>query len=98
MLPKYFKNLHLIVTEITGKPQIVSLKPYKGIFKKYGIDIPKEEWISAMMTYYSSGQFKNTRQMLISTDYTFLIGGNVGTKENLIKALKSCIKELEERD
>lgn len=99
--PKYMKNLHICISSITGTPRIVNIdldkiekKPYI-ITEKYK-DIPKDEWDSALINYFSCFE-PNQRQFAVGkTGWSFFIGGNCETPESLITCLKGCIREVEE--
>lgn len=95
MLPKYFKNLHLLTSAITGRPRIVNIDLEKTNKSDKYIDVPKDEWESAMLNYF--GAFpENSRQLLVLDNFTTVIGANVSSKEELIKMLEGVIKEVKE--
>ncbi len=93
MIPKYFKNLHLMISTITGTPRIVNIDTNKTNFSEKYKDIPKEEWESAIIQYFN--HFKNgTRQLYVIEDWSFFIGGKAKNKEQLIKILENILKEV----
>lgn len=98
-MPKYMKNLHILVSGIMGTPRIVSVNLEKVkdkqcfMSEKYK-DIPQDEWDAALMAYFSHFGM-NQRQLAVSKDgWAFFIGGNFDTADNLIKCLKNCIEEI----
>ena len=84
MIPKYFKNLHLMTSAITGTPRIVNIDTNKTNFSEKYKDIPKEEWESALIQYFNSFQ-DGTRQLYVIDNWSFFLGGNANSKEQLIK-------------
>lgn len=93
-LPKYFDNLHVGISAITGEPRIYSLKdPKKGKTDKYK-NIPKEEWESAVVGWFSLFK-EDTTFIQITQDWAYCIGGNMSCKENLIKHLRDIADTLE---
>ena len=95
MLPKYFKNLHLMVSAITGTPRIVSIDRSKTSMSDKYKDIPKEEWECALISYFNMFQ-EDTRQLYVLDNWSFVLGGNPKDKETLIEMLEGAIKEVKE--
>lgn len=93
MIPKYFKNLHLMISAITGTPRIVNIDLNKTNLSEKYKDISKEEWESALIRYFNSFQ-EGTRQLYVIDNWSFFLGGNANSKEQLIKILESVIKEV----
>lgn len=93
MLPKYFNNLHLMVSAITGTPRIVSIDTNKTNMSDKYKDIPKEEWESALISYFNSFK-EDTRQLYVLDNWSFFLGGNPKDKETLIKMLEEVIAEV----
>ena len=94
MLPKYFKNLHLLISEITGTPRIVNIDLNKTNFSDKYVDIPKEEWKRAIVGSFS--HFKEGERLLyIANNWEFFLGGNPKDKKHLIKILENAIKEVQ---
>ena len=94
------KDLHIAISAITGTPRIVKFrkKSSEGAMFTYTdkyIDIPQEEWDTALIHYFDS--FKpNTRQFaVLDNDWSFFLGGHFDTAESLIQCLKECIAEVE---
>lgn len=99
-LPKYFKNLHLAVSTITGTPRIVSIDFSKTDRSDKFIDIPKEEFESCILNHYDHLP-ENSRHLMIMKNWTGFLGFNTTSKENLIKCLEEAIEEvkaLEDKD
>lgn len=99
MLPKYFKNLHLMISVITGTPRIVSIDTENSqlsdkiqLSDKY-IDIPKEEWEGSLIHYFDSFQ-EGKRQLLVIDNWSFFLGGNATSREHLIRMLEDAIEEV----
>ena len=96
-LPKYFKNLHLEVSAITGSPRIVNTKQLGTPTDKY-INIPQTEWESAILNWAGNLDKGYTQ---ITKDGNFVIAGKVDDDRpvpNLIKSLQNLIRILlEER-
>lgn len=93
MLPKYFKNLHLTISAITGTPRIVNIDLNKTNLSEKYKDIPKEEWESALIQYFNSFQ-DGTSQLYVIDNWSFFLGGNANSKEQLIKILEDVLKEV----
>lgn len=93
MIPKYFKDLHLMISAITGTPRIVNIDLNKTNLSEKYKDIPKEEWESALIQYFNSFQ-DGTRQLYVIDNWSFFLGGNANSKEQLIKILENVIKEV----
>lgn len=93
MLPKYFKNLHLMISAITGTPRIVSINPEKTQLSDKYIDIPKEEWEGSLIHYFDSFQ-EGKRQLLVIDNWSFFLGGNATSREHLIRMLEDAIEEV----
>lgn len=96
-MPK-LENLHLLISSITGTPRIVNanLTNKDIIFANSYKDIPKEEWDSALINYYSHFDL-NTRQFIVAqNDWTFVIGGKFDDPDKAIQCLENCIKEIKE--
>ena len=93
MIPKYFKDLHLMISAITGTPRIVNIDLNKTNLSEKYKDIPKEEWESAIIQYFN--HFKEgSRQLYVIDNWSFFIGGKAKNKEQLIKILENVIKEV----
>ena len=52
MLPKYFENLKLAVSAITGQPRIVKINPKNPDRSDKYIDIPHDEFKNIMLNYF----------------------------------------------
>lgn len=50
--PKFFENLHVGISSITGQPRIFLSKKEKPSFCDKYKDIPEKEWISAVLNYF----------------------------------------------
>lgn len=95
MLPKYFKNLHLAISEINGTPRIVNIDFDKTNRSDKYKDIDLKEWESAILNWFSHfGIGKSFVQVL--TDYTFCVGGKAADKQSLINGLRELADKLEE--
>ena len=95
MLPKYFKNLHILISCITGTPRIVNIDLEKTNCSDKYKDISKEEWESAMINYFSYFD-NNMRQLMITEDWAFYVGGKAENKDQLIKLLEGTIAEIKD--
>lgn len=93
MLPKYFKNLHLMISAITGTPRIVNIDLDKTNLSDKYKDIPKEEWESALVQYFNTFQ-EGMRQLYVIDNWSFFLGGNATSKEQLIDILEKAIEEV----
>lgn len=93
MLPKYFKNLHLMISAITGTPRIVSINPEKTQLSDKYIDIPKEEWEGSLINYFDSFQ-EGRSQLQVVNSWSFFFGGNATSREELIWMLEQAIEEV----
>ena len=93
MLPKYFENLHLAISAITGKPRICSVKDNNWVTDKYK-NIPDKEWESCIMNWFHYFQEGKSFVQVLS-DYTFCVGGKAYNKRSLIEGLRKCADELE---
>lgn len=93
MIPKYFKNLHILISGITGTPRIVNIDLEKTNYSDKYKDISKEEWESAMINYFSYFD-NNKRQLMVTKDWAFFIGGKAENKDQLIKLLEGTIAEI----
>ena len=92
LLPKYFDNLHVGISAITGEPRIFSSKDLRKS-DKYKV-IPKDEWENAVVGWFS--MFKeDTTFIQVTQDWAYCIGGNMSCKENLIKHLRDIADTLE---
>jgi hypothetical protein len=97
--PKYMNNLHVTVSAITGTPRIVKIKEHDQrknyVITENYIDIPKNEWDSALIQYFRAFDI-NVRQLVVGkSDWSFFAGGHFETPEKLIQCLKGCISEIE---
>lgn len=92
-LPKYFDNLHLTVSSITGVPRIVNIDFEKTNFSDKYKDIPKDEFESTLIQYFDHFQ-KGSRQLIVNDNWTTVIGINADSKEQLIKILENVIEEV----
>ena len=90
-IPAYFKNLHLGVAAITGKPRIMSIKPNEDSTDKY-INIPDEEWHNAILSWANHLEHGYVQ---VLDDYTFCIAGKATSKRHLIQGIKKLADELE---
>ncbi len=95
MIPKYFKNLHICISAIAGIPRIVNIDFNKTNLSGKYKDIPKDEWESALLSYFSYF-IENQSQMIVGENWNFFIGGNAKNKEDLIKILQNRIQEIKE--
>lgn len=91
MLPRYFNDLHVAVSAITGVPRIVSCKEDSLSTDKYK-DISEDEWESVLLNFFDF--FKDRIYFKMLKSGGFVIGGNKAPKE-LAKDLKRIAKELE---
>lgn len=92
-LPKYFKNLHLAVSTITGTPRIVSIDFSKTNATDKYIDVPKEEFENCLINHYKLMP-ENTRHLMVTENWTTVCGINATSKENLIKCLEAILEEV----
>lgn len=90
-LPKYFNNLNIAVSVITGKPRIVSIKPddKSNTTDKYK-NIDERTWVNCILLWLQH----RTLGCTILDDYTVLIGGKVKDKKDLIKCLENIIDSV----
>lgn len=94
-LPKYFENLTIGISTITGQPRIISVKqdekdkPIKNTDKYKDID--GKTWHDCIMLYFQ----KQNPTFEILDDFTFLIAGKVENKEQLLKVLKGLTEHIE---
>ena len=94
-LPNYFKDLHLEIAAITGSPRIAKRKldengfPFSDTY----MNIPKEEWESAILNWANHLEHGYVQ---VLKDFTFCIAGKAKDKRNLIMGLRSLADELEE--
>lgn len=91
-LPKYFENLTLGIGAISGDARIVSVNkknPNKPTDKYKSID--DETWFNCLLNFchLRKQPFYN-----VLTDFTFLIGGKLENKEELIKFLEGIVEQL----
>lgn len=93
MLPKYFNDLHVSVSAITGTPRIVSCKLGAKSTDKYK-DIELNEWHSAILNWFSFFK-ESTSFVQVLKDYTFCIGGKAKDKAQLVKALRDLADTFE---
>ena len=92
-LPKYFDNLHIGISAITGEPRIVSIKEGKNCSDKYKV-IPDEEWKSCIVGWFS--MFKPQNSFIqITKDWGYCIGGKALNKKHLIQVLRELADSLE---
>ena len=94
-LPKYFKNLHLCTSVITGVPRIVNIDFSKSTTSEKYIDVPKEEFESCLLNHYDHLP-ENTRHLMILDNWTAFVGVNAKSKEDLIKCLEGVIEEVKQ--
>lgn len=95
MLPKYFKNLHLCISVIEGKPRIVNIDFTKTNMTDKYKDIPLDEWESALLGYFAHFDDGTSQLMIGGDNWEFFLGGNFSSKEELIKCLKGRIEDIE---
>lgn len=94
-LPNYFKDLHLEIAAITGSPRIAKRKldengfPFSDTY----MNIPKEEWESAVLNWANHLEHGYVQ---VLTDYTFCIAGKAQDKRSFIMGLRKLADELEE--
>lgn len=94
-LPKYFKNLHIAISAITGIPRIVNIDFSKTNFSDKYKNIPLDEWESCLLGYFAHFKENQSQMMIGGDNWEFFIGGNAKTKEDLIKILQERIKEIQ---
>ena len=95
MRPKYFDNLHVAISAITGQSRIAYIDPKKPNQSDKYIDIPEDEWFNTIMSWID--MLPEGKVLLsVHKGYSFLLGGNLSSKEELIKALKSTLVKLEQ--
>lgn len=92
-LPKYFKNLHLTTSAITGTPRIVNIDFSKTNLSDKYIDVPKEEFEGTLIGYFQSFP-ENSRQLIVTDKWTTVAGINASSKADLIKILEGIIEEV----
>ena len=95
-LPKYFKNLHLSISAITGTPRIVNIDSSKTNYSDKYKNIPIDEWEGSLLDYFSHFKENQSQMMIGGDNWEFFIGGNAKTKEDLIEILQERIKEIQE--
>ena len=90
-LPKYFNNLDIAVSAITGKPRIVSVKfENKSCATDKYKNINEQTWINCILLWLQHRPLGCT----VLEDYTVLIGGKTKNKEDLIKCLENIIDSV----
>ena len=94
-LPKYFKNLHVSISAITGTPRIVNIDFSKTNCSDKYKDIPIDEWESCLLGYFAHFKENQSQMMIGGDNWEFFIGGNAKTKEDLIKILQQRIKDIQ---
>jgi hypothetical protein len=90
-LPKYFENLHIAVSRITGEPRIVSDSNAKTNFCEKYKNIDENEWVSALLNWFDikspKGKTRPTFKALMTNvekgEGTFVYGGHFDSWENL---------------
>ena len=93
LLPKYFENLQLRISAITGEPRIVSINPKKpNMSDKYKV-IGQQDWILTLLNYFSCLQHP---MFHITNNWIYFVGGKAKSKEELINSLKNLIKQIEQ--
>lgn len=92
--PKYFDNLHLAISAITGQPRIASIDPKKPNKSDKYKDIPEDEWISSIMGWVDLLP-EHSVYLNVNKGYSFFLGGNLSTKEELINTLKGALDKLQ---
>lgn len=91
-LPKYFNDLHVLISAITGQPRIAKTKNGKLVTDKY-IDIPQKEWESAILNWASMLEHGYVQ---VLEDFTFCFAGKAKNKKHLIQGMRKLADELEE--
>lgn len=91
MLPKYFNDLHVAISAITGHPRIVNCKEGSLTTDKYK-DIPQDEWESCLLNFFDF--FKDRIYFKMLKSGGFVIGGNKAPKD-IAKELRRIAKELD---
>ena len=94
-LPKYFKNLHLSISAITGTPRIVNIDFNKTNCSDKYKNIPIDEWEGSLLGYFAHFKENQSQMMIGGDNWAFYIGGNAKTKEDLIKILQDRIQEIQ---
>lgn len=94
-LPKYFKNLHVSISAITGTPRIVNIDFSKTNCSDKYKNIPIDEWESCLLGYFAHFKENQSQMMIGGDNWEFYIGGNAKTKEDLIKILQQRIEEIQ---
>lgn len=99
MLPKYFKNLTLAISSITGMPKICSLSGLL-LTDKYK-DIPEENWLDCIMLYFHQQQLKNKNQPKVhvagcssNNKMYYTTGGSFKNKAELLLHIVTIKEEL----
>ena len=90
-LPKYFKNLHIAISSITGEPRIISTSDVNtNLCEKYK-NIDEDEWISALLNWFDIKSPKGKTQPTLKASITnvekgegtFVYGGHFDSWESL---------------
>lgn len=90
-LPKYFENLHIAISSITGEPRIILDSNAKTNFCEKYKNIDENEWVSALLNWFDmkspKGKTQPTLKALITNvekgEGTFIYGGHFDSWENL---------------
>lgn len=90
-LPKYFENLHIAISSITGEPRIISDSNAKTNFCEKYKNIDENEWVSALLNWFDMKSPKGKTQPTLKASITnvekgegtFVYGGHFDSWESL---------------
>ena len=90
-LPKYFKNLHIAISSITGEPRIISDSNSKTNFCEKYKNTDENEWESDLLNWFDMKSPKGKTQPTLKASIinvekgegTFVYGGHFDSWEDL---------------
>ena len=90
-LPKYFENLHIGISSITGEPRIISCADSKTTFCEKYKNIAENEWVSAVLNWFDMKSPKGLTQPTLKASIIdvkkgegyFAYGGHFDSWEDL---------------
>lgn len=90
-LPKYFENLHIAISSITGEPRIISDSNAKTNFCEKYKNIDENEWVSALLNWFDMKSPKGKTQPTLKASIInvekgegiFVYGGHFDSWESL---------------
>ena len=102
-LPKYFKNLHIAISSITGEPRIISDSNAKTNFCEKYKNIDENEWVSALLNWFDMKSPKGKTQPTLKASIinvekgegTFVYGGHFDSWEDLEDQAKMFLLQVQ---